>query len=163
MVRAADGTPLANAARGSRKDLRDAVRSARSAFSGWDGKTAMNRGQVLYRVAELLEGRRDQFEAEVAQAEGLSAAAAREQVDRSIDRWVWYAGWADKLSQVLGTVNPVAAPYFDFTIPEADGRRGRGGAGGVLAAGPRVPDRAGGRVRATRAWSSRPSRGRCPR
>lgn len=121
VVRGADGSALANAARGSRKDLRDAVRSARSAFAGWDGKTAMNRGQVLYRVAELLEGRRDQFEAEVAAAEGLSAAAAREQVDRSIDRWVWYAGWADKLGQVLGTVNPVAAPYFDFTIPEATG------------------------------------------
>ena len=81
----------------------------------------MNRGQVLYRVAELLEGRRDQFEAEVAAAEGLDAAAAREQVDRSIDRWVWYAGWADKISQVLGTVNPVGADYFDFTIPEATG------------------------------------------
>ncbi len=121
VVRGADGTPLANAARGSRKDLRDAVRAARGAFPGWDGKTAMNRGQVLYRVAELLEGRRDQFQAEVAQAEGLTAAAAREQVDRSIDRWVWYAGWADKLSQVLGTVNPVAGPYFDFTIPEATG------------------------------------------
>jgi acyl-CoA reductase-like NAD-dependent aldehyde dehydrogenase len=121
VVRGADGSALANAARGSRKDLRDAVRSARSAFAAWDGKTAMNRGQVLYRVAELLEGRRDQFEAEVAAAEGLSAAAAREQVDRSIDRWVWYAGWADKLGQVLGTVNPVAAPYFDFTIPEATG------------------------------------------
>jgi acyl-CoA reductase-like NAD-dependent aldehyde dehydrogenase len=83
--------------------------------------TAMNRGQVLYRVAELMEGRRDQFEAEVADAEGLSAAAAREQVDRAIDRWVWYAGWADKITQVLGTVNPVAAPYFDFSIPEATG------------------------------------------
>jgi acyl-CoA reductase-like NAD-dependent aldehyde dehydrogenase len=121
VVRAADGTPLANAARASRKDLRDAVRAARGAFGGWDGRTAMNRGQVLYRVAELLEGRRDQFEAEVAQAEGLTGPAARQQVDRSIDRWVWYAGWADKLAQVLGTVNPVAGPYFDFTIPEATG------------------------------------------
>ena len=121
VVRAADGTPLANAVRGSRKDLRESVRAARAAFPGWDGKTAMNRGQVLYRVAELLEGRRAQFEEEVAAAEGLAAPAAREQVDRAIDRWVWYAGWADKLSQVLGTVNPVGASYFDFTIPEATG------------------------------------------
>jgi len=121
VVRAADGTPLANAVRGSRKDVRDAVRAARAAFPGWDGKTAMNRGQVLYRVAELLEGRRAQFEAEVAQAEGLSASAAREQVDRAVDRWVWYAGWADKIAQVLGTVNPVGASYFDFTIPEPTG------------------------------------------
>jgi acyl-CoA reductase-like NAD-dependent aldehyde dehydrogenase len=76
---------------------------------------------VLYRVAELLEGRRAEFEAEVAQAEGLSAAQSREQVERSIDRWVWYAGWADKITQVLGTVNPVGASYFDFTIPEPTG------------------------------------------
>ena len=93
VVRAADGAPLANAVRGSRKDVRDAVRAARGAFPGWSGKTAMNRGQVLYRVAELLEGRRDQAADEVAQAEGLAAAGAREQVDRSIDRLVWYAGW----------------------------------------------------------------------
>jgi acyl-CoA reductase-like NAD-dependent aldehyde dehydrogenase len=121
VVRAADGTPLANAVRGSRKDVRDAVRAARAAFPGWDARTAMNRGQILYRVAELLEGRRDQFEAEVAAAEGLTAGEARAQVDRAIDRWVWYAGWADKISQVLGTVNPVAASYFDFTFPEATG------------------------------------------
>ena len=121
IVRTPDGTPLANAVRGSRKDVRDAVRIARGAFAGWSGKTAMNRGQVLYRAAEVMEGRREQFEAEVADAEGLTPAAAREQVDRSIDRWVWYAGWADKITQVLGTVNPVAASYFDFTIPEPTG------------------------------------------
>ena len=121
LVHAADGTPIANAVRGSRKDVRDAVRAARSAFPGWEAKTAMNRGQILYRVAELLEGRRGQFEAEVAQAEGLGDAAAREQVDRAVDRWVWYAGWADKIVQVLGTVNPVGASYFDFTIPEPTG------------------------------------------
>ncbi|MBA3778384.1 MAG: aldehyde dehydrogenase family protein [Chloroflexi bacterium] len=121
LVTGADGTPLANAVRGSRKDVRDAVRGARAAFPGWDSKAAMNRGQILYRVAELLEGRRDQFEAEVAAAEGIAGEAARQQVDRAIDRWVWYAGWADKISQVLGTVNPVAASYFDFTIPEATG------------------------------------------
>jgi acyl-CoA reductase-like NAD-dependent aldehyde dehydrogenase len=121
IVRSADGTPLANAVRSSRKDLRDAIRTARGAFGGWAGKTAMNRGQVLYRVAELMEGRRAQFIDEVAAAEGLSAAAATAQVDRAIDRWVWYAGWADKISQVLGTVNPVGASYFNFSIPEPTG------------------------------------------
>ena len=121
VVRSADGTPLANAVRGSRKDVRESVRAARKAFPGWDGRTAMNRGQVLYRVAELMEGRRDQFEAEVGRAEGLSDEAAAEQVDVAIDRWVWYAGWADKITQLLGSVNPVAADYFDFTIPEATG------------------------------------------
>jgi acyl-CoA reductase-like NAD-dependent aldehyde dehydrogenase len=81
----------------------------------------MNRGQVLYRVAELMEGRRDQFVGEVAAAEGLREPRAREVVDRAIDRWVWYAGWADKIAQVLGSSNPVAAPYFNFTIPEPTG------------------------------------------
>jgi len=121
LVTAADGTELANACRASRKDLRDAVRAARKAQPGWADKTAMNRGQVLYRVAELMEGRRDQFVAEVAAAEGVRDGRARELVDRSIDRWVWYAGWADKIAQVLGSSNPVAAPYFNFTIPEPTG------------------------------------------
>ncbi len=121
VVRAADGTPLANAVRGSRKDVRESVRAARKAFPGWDARTAMNRGQILYRVAELMEERREQFIAQVAVAEGLPVIAATEQVDRAIDRWVWYAGWADKISQLLGTVNPVAADYFDFTFPEATG------------------------------------------
>ena len=120
-VRGSDGEPLANAVRGSRKDVRDAVRAARKAFQPWADKTAMNRGQVLYRVAELMEGRRDQFVAEVATAEGVREGRARELVSRAIDRWVWYAGWADKISQVLGSANPVAAPYFNFTIPEATG------------------------------------------
>ena len=121
VVRSPDGTPLANAVRSSRKDLRDAIRTARAAVAGWSGKTAMNRGQVLYRVAELMEGRRAQFIDEVGAAEGLSGAAAQTVVDRAIDRWVWYAGWADKISQLLGTVNPVGAPYFNFTFPEATG------------------------------------------
>jgi acyl-CoA reductase-like NAD-dependent aldehyde dehydrogenase len=121
LVEGADGIPLANAVRASRKDLRDAVRAARNAFPGWAAKTAMNRGQVLYRVAELMEGRRDQFVAEVATAEGLKEARATEIVDRAIDRWVWYAGWADKITQILGSSNPVAAPYFNFTIPEPTG------------------------------------------
>jgi acyl-CoA reductase-like NAD-dependent aldehyde dehydrogenase len=121
VVRGSDGTALANACRASRKDLRDAVRAARKAQPGWADKTAMNRGQVLYRVAELMEGRRDQFVAEVASAEGVRDGRARDIVDRAIDRWVWYAGWADKITQVLGSSNPVAAPYFNFTIPEATG------------------------------------------
>ena len=121
LVAGADGTLLANACRASRKDVRDAVRAARGAFPGWAAKTAMNRGQVLYRVAELMEGRREQFAAEVEAAEGLRPAAARASVDRAIDRWVWYAGWADKIGQVLGSSNPVAAPYFNFTIPEPTG------------------------------------------
>ena len=98
VVRAADGSPVANACRASRKDLREAVRAARKAAGGWADRTAMNRGQVLYRVAELMEGRRDQFIAEVSQAEGVREAKARELVARAIDRWVWYVGWADKIS-----------------------------------------------------------------
>jgi acyl-CoA reductase-like NAD-dependent aldehyde dehydrogenase len=121
LVRTPDGAPLANAVRSSKKDVRDAVQLARAAFAGWSGKTAMNRGQVLYRVAELMEGRRGQFIDEVAAAEGVSADQAAAFVDRSIDRWVWYAGWADKITQLLGTVNPVAAPYFGFTYPEPTG------------------------------------------
>ena len=121
LVATADGAPLANAVRASRKDLRDAVRAARGAFPGWAERTAMNRGQVLYRVAELMEGRRDQFVAEVAQAEGLRDERAREVVARATDRWVWYAGWADKIAQVLGSSNPVASDFFNFTIPEPTG------------------------------------------
>jgi acyl-CoA reductase-like NAD-dependent aldehyde dehydrogenase len=120
-VDAADGSPLANAVRASRKDLRDAVRAARAAFEPWAGRTAMNRGQILYRVAELMEGRRAQFADEVATAEGVSRARADILVSRAIDRWVWYAGWTDKIAQVLGSVNPVGAPYFNFTIPEPTG------------------------------------------
>jgi acyl-CoA reductase-like NAD-dependent aldehyde dehydrogenase len=121
LVSAADGAPLANACRASRKDVRDAVRFARGAAAGWASRTAMNRGQILYRVAELMEGRFDQFTAEVAAAEGIPVAAARTAVGRSIDRWVWYAGWADKIAQVLGSANPVGAPYFTFTVPEPSG------------------------------------------
>jgi acyl-CoA reductase-like NAD-dependent aldehyde dehydrogenase len=112
---------LANAAMGSRKDARDAVAAARKAVAGWSGATAYNRGQVLYRVAELLEGRRSQFAAEVRAAEGLGARAAETVVDAAIDRWVWYAGWADKISQVRGSANPVAGPYFNFSLAEATG------------------------------------------
>ena len=113
-----DGEVVARVARASRKDLREAVRAARSALSGWSGKTPYNRGQVLYRVAELMEGRRAQFVEEVRRAGATDPEAG---VDAAIDRWVWYAGWADKIHHVLGTVNPVAAPYFNFTIPEPTG------------------------------------------
>jgi acyl-CoA reductase-like NAD-dependent aldehyde dehydrogenase len=111
----------ANAAMASRKDARDAVSAARKAFAGWSAATAYNRGQVLYRVAELLEGRRAQFAAEVRAAEGLSARQAEAVVDAAIDRWVWYAGWTDKITQVRGTANPVAGPYFNFSVPEPTG------------------------------------------
>jgi acyl-CoA reductase-like NAD-dependent aldehyde dehydrogenase len=112
---------LANAARASRKDARDAVVAARAAFPKWSGMTAYNRGQVLYRVAEVMEGRHVQFCEEVAAGEGLSASKARAAVDAAIDRWVWYAGWTDKLAAVLGGANPVAGPYFDFSMPEPTG------------------------------------------
>ncbi|MGC4942530.1 aldehyde dehydrogenase family protein [Kribbella sp. DT2] len=121
VVNDAKGKFLANASQASRKDARDAVVAARKAFGGWSARTAYNRGQVLYRIAEVMEGRHDQFAAEVAAAEGLSLAKARPVVDAAIDRWVWYAGWADKLAQVVGSSNPVSGPYFDFSVPEATG------------------------------------------
>ncbi|MEX0835061.1 MAG: aldehyde dehydrogenase family protein [Nitriliruptor sp.] len=117
----AKGGLLANASRASRKDVRDTVVAARAAQPGWAAATAYNRGQVLYRVAEILEGRRDQFVAEVAAAEGLTARKATAQVDAAIDRWVWYAGWADKFQAVHSTANPVAGPYFDLSVPEPTG------------------------------------------
>lgn len=120
-VESASGEPLAHAAQASRKDVRDAVVAARSAFAGWSGATAYNRGQVLYRVAELLDGRREQFAAEVAAAEGSSDADASQQVAEAIDRWVYYAGWTDKYTQVVGGTNPVAGPYFNFSLPEPTG------------------------------------------
>jgi acyl-CoA reductase-like NAD-dependent aldehyde dehydrogenase len=117
----ARGQFLANAAWASRKDARDAVVAARGAFGTWSGTTAYNRGQVLYRVAEVMEGRHVQFCEEVAAGEGLSSSRARAAVDAAIDRWVWYAGWTDKLAAVLGGANPVAGPYFDFSVPEPTG------------------------------------------
>jgi acyl-CoA reductase-like NAD-dependent aldehyde dehydrogenase len=115
------GTFLANAAQGSRKDARDAVSAARKAFGSWSGATAYNRGQVLYRVAEVLEGRREQFISEVAASEGVQLKKAQSIVDTAIDRWVWYAGWTDKIAAVLGSANPVAGPYFSFSTPEPTG------------------------------------------
>jgi acyl-CoA reductase-like NAD-dependent aldehyde dehydrogenase len=102
----------ANVARASRKDVRDAVRAARGAFPKWAGITAYNRGQVLYRIAEMMEARRSEF---------AELCSGTKEVDRAIDRFVWYAGWADKLGQILGSSNPVAGPYFNFTIPEPTG------------------------------------------
>ncbi len=113
-----DGELLAWAARASRKDVRDAVRAARAAQAGWAAKTAFNRGQILYRVAELMEGRRSQFEGELKDAGAKDPA---EGVSAAIDRWVWYAGWADKIHQIQGAANPVAGPYFNFTVPEPTG------------------------------------------
>ncbi|WP_447039494.1 aldehyde dehydrogenase family protein [Streptomyces sp. DSM 118878] len=115
------GRWLANAPLASRKDARDAVVAARKAFGGWSGATAYNRGQVLYRVAEMLEGRKDQFVREVRDAEGISKSEAAAQVDAAIDRWVWYAGWTDKIAQVAGGANPVAGPYFNLSTPEPTG------------------------------------------
>jgi acyl-CoA reductase-like NAD-dependent aldehyde dehydrogenase len=112
---------LANAALASRKDARDAVVAARKAFGGWSSATPYNRGQVLYRVAEVLEGRRAQFASEVRLATGMPMDDAFAEVDAAVDRWVWYAGWADKIAQVRGGANPVAGPYFNFSVPEPTG------------------------------------------
>ncbi|MET8298642.1 aldehyde dehydrogenase family protein [Streptomyces sp. NPDC005180] len=116
-----NGKWLANAPLSSRKDARDAVVAARKAFGGWSGATAYNRGQILYRIAEMLEGRRGQFVHEVREAEGLSKAKAAAVVDAAIDRWVWYAGWTDKIGQVVGGANPVAGPFFNLSTPEPTG------------------------------------------
>ncbi|MEU9550832.1 aldehyde dehydrogenase family protein [Streptomyces werraensis] len=117
----AKGKWLANAPQSSRKDARDAVVAARKAFGAWSGATAYNRGQILYRIAEMLEGRRDQYVREVGEAEGLSRSKAAAQVDAAIDRWVWYAGWTDKIAQVVGGGNPVAGPFFNLSSPEPTG------------------------------------------
>jgi acyl-CoA reductase-like NAD-dependent aldehyde dehydrogenase len=120
-VSAKNGTFLANAAKASRKDARDAVVAARAAVSGWSGATGYNRGQVLYRIAELLEGRRAQFVDELVASEGVSSTTAGAQVDAAIDTWVWYAGWADKYIQAAGNANAVSGPYFNISVPEPTG------------------------------------------
>ena len=116
-----DGELLANVSRGSRKDLREAVRKARSAQPGWAGKTAYLKGQILYRMAEMLEGRAESFEKLLRETRAATAAEARKEVRASIDRLVYYAGWSDKYVALLGTVNPVASSYFDFSVPEPTG------------------------------------------
>lgn len=120
-VRGPDGAFVANVAKASRKDARDAVRAARKAQPGWAGATAYNRGQVLYRVAEVLEGRKAQFIDELQKTEGLTAARAAKQVEDTIDLWVWHAGWTDKIAQIGGNANPVAGPYFNLSLPEPTG------------------------------------------
>lgn len=119
-VTAKGGELLANACRGSRKDLRNAVVAARKAFGGWAGKTAYNRGQILYRIAEVCESRAAEL-AEELRRQGSPAAEARREVESVIDRWVYYAGWSDKYTQMFGSVNPVAGPYYNFTVPEPTG------------------------------------------
>ena len=121
VVTSAKGDFLANAARASRKDARDAVVAARKAFPGWSGATPYNRGQILYRAAEMMEGRRSQFIAEIVAADGVSQRRAGELVDAAVDRLVWYAGWPDKIGQVVGAANPVAGPYFNLSTPEPCG------------------------------------------
>ena len=113
-------TTVVNICRGSRKDFRNAMVSARSASNGWSSRTAYNRAQILYRVAEMLEGRREQFMAELT-LQGLTNKQAENEINQSIDRFIYYAGWADKFQQVFSRVNPVSLPYFNFTLPEATG------------------------------------------
>ena len=117
----ARGRFVANVAKASRKDAREAVRAARKAQPGWAGATAYNRGQVLYRIAEVLEGRKAQFVDELQRSEGLTAARAAKQVEDAIDLWVWHAGWTDKIAQIGGNANPVAGPYFNLSVPEPTG------------------------------------------
>ena len=121
LVHDSKGRFVANAAKASRKDARDAVQAARSAFKGWAGRTAYNRAQVLYRIAEVMEDRRPQFIESLRQSEGLTEARAGKALDESIDRLVWYAGWADKITQVVGNANPVAGPFFNLSTPEPTG------------------------------------------
>jgi acyl-CoA reductase-like NAD-dependent aldehyde dehydrogenase len=121
VVNDARGRFVANAALASRKDARDAVLAARAAFGGWSGKTAYNRAQILYRVAEMMEDRRPQFVEALRQSEGLTPRQAGKVLDLSIDRLVWYAGWADKITQVAGNANPVAGPFFNLSTPEPTG------------------------------------------
>lgn len=117
----AKGKFLANPCNGSRKDLRESVVAARAAHSGWSSATAFNRGQILYRVAEIMQGRIDQFVAELVAQEGLTPAAAKIQVQSAIDTWVWYAGWCDKIDSISGSTNPVSGPFYNFSIPESLG------------------------------------------
>lgn len=130
-VNAANGAFVANMAKASRKDARDAVLAARKGFNSWSSATAYNRGQVMYRIAEVMEGRSAQFADELRLVGGGSTKKARLEVEQAIDRMVWYAGWADKLAQVVGTANPVAGPYFNFSMPEPTGI--------VVAAAPDTP------------------------
>ncbi len=158
----AKGRFVANAALASRKDARDAVQAARAAFGGWSGKTAYNRAQILYRVAEIMEDRRPQFVEAVRQSEGLTPTQAGKVLDLSIDRLVWYAGWADKITQVTGNANPVAGPFFNLSTPEPTGVVARRRAAAVQPARPGLGRRAGRRHRQHRGGAVRRPSARCP-
>jgi acyl-CoA reductase-like NAD-dependent aldehyde dehydrogenase len=120
-IKGANKKFIANPALASRKDLRDAVVAAKAAHSGWANATAFNRGQILYRVAEIMQGRSDQFIDEICALEGVTTKVAKIQVEEAIDTWVWYSGWCDKLSSVTGSLNQVSGPFYNFTTPEALG------------------------------------------
>jgi acyl-CoA reductase-like NAD-dependent aldehyde dehydrogenase len=120
-VKDAKGEFIANPSLASRKDLRDAVVAARAAYAGWSGATAFNRGQILYRIAEIMEGRRSQFIDEIVALEGLTPAAAKKQVEEAIDLWVWYSGWCDKIGSIYGSTNAVSGSFYNFTTPESLG------------------------------------------
>ena len=120
-IKGANKKFIANPALASRKDLRDAVVAAKAAHSGWANATAFNRGQILYRVAEIMQGRSDQFIDEICALEGVTTKVAKVQVEETIDTWVWYSGWCDKLSSVSGSLNQVSGPFYNFTTPEALG------------------------------------------
>jgi acyl-CoA reductase-like NAD-dependent aldehyde dehydrogenase len=120
-IKGANKKFIANPVLASRKDLRDAVVAAKAAQSGWANATAFNRGQILYRVAEIMQGRSDQFIDEICALEGVTTKVAKVQVEEAIDTWVWYSGWCDKLSSVTGSLNQVSGPFYNFTTPEALG------------------------------------------
>ena len=120
-IKGANKKFIANPAQASRKDLRDAVVAAKSAASGWANATAFNRGQILYRIAEIMQGRSEQFADEICLLEGVSNKVAKLQVDEAIDTWVWYSGWCDKLFSISGSQNQVSGPFYNFTTPEALG------------------------------------------
>jgi acyl-CoA reductase-like NAD-dependent aldehyde dehydrogenase len=120
-VKDSKGNFIANPSLASRKDLRDAVVAARNAHGGWSGATAFNRGQILYRIAEMMEGRTAQFVDEIVALEGLTPSAAKKQVEEAIDLWVWYSGWCDKIGSIYGSTNAVSGSFYNFTIPESLG------------------------------------------
>lgn len=120
-VKDAKGEFIANPSLASRKDLRDAVVAARAAHAGWSGATAFNRGQILYRIAEIMEGRQGQFIDEIVALEGVTPSAAKKQVEEAIDLWVWYSGWCDKIGSIYGSTNAVSGSFYNFTTPESLG------------------------------------------
>jgi acyl-CoA reductase-like NAD-dependent aldehyde dehydrogenase len=120
-IKGANKKFIANPSLASRKDLRDAVVAAKSAHPGWANATAFNRGQILYRIAEIMQGRSEQFVDEICALEGVTNKVAKSQVEAAIDTWVWYSGWCDKLSSVTGSLNQVSGPFYNFTTPESLG------------------------------------------